>query len=294
MPGATNFPLLLALIAAITGAGTNLTVRYVLKFATARDYVSINFLIIFLVLTPFAPLFLQIHATPLTWVCLLGASILDAGANLCYFKAFEINDTGTASALLATSPIFTLLLLPFFGTPGHNQLSPANIIGLLLTCAGIILLSRNLNKTTKQPAQTRQAAFYPMLMPLLSAFLFGSSVYLVKYILNFNLANPFSYYYIRAPLIAGFSAMMLRPDLHWITPRRLVLAAGRSFFVIAQWLAFLYAVDLGNAALVKAVSEVTPLFVLILSTLLFGEKLTSIKLTGAGLIVAGLITLSLA
>jgi drug/metabolite transporter (DMT)-like permease len=165
---------------------------------------------------------------------------------------------------------------------------------LLFTCIGIILLSRTLNNTPKWPAQISQAAFYPILMPLLSAFLFGSSVYLAKYILNSALANPFSYYYIRAPLIAACSALMLRPNLHWITPRRLALTAGRSLFVIAQWLAFLYAVDLGNAALVKAVSEITPLFVLLLSAVLFKEKLTSLKLIGAGLIVAGLLALSVA
>jgi len=84
----------------------------------------------------------------------------------------------------------------------------------------------------------------------------------------------------------------LRPTLGWITSKRLGIAAGRSTLVIAQWMFMLYALQLGNPVIVKAVSDTSPLFVIVLAGLFLKEKFTSLKVVGAIIVIGGLILLT--
>lgn len=289
-----TLPLLLGLASALAAAIANVAAKVVLNLATTRDYLSLNFALLFVLLLPAAPFFFQLSPTLPAITALVAASVIDGAANYFYFRAFELAEAGTASALLSTSPLFTLLLAPLMCRWLPTQVTVWNGLGVVITVAGIAVLNLELRRNqgavgSRSPRPPWQQAMFP----LLTALLFGANVYLVKVILNQGYANPFTYYFVRAPIIALLTALLLRPRLGWITPRALGLMAGRAVFVIAKWLTFLVAVGLGNPVIVNAVSEVTPLFVLFLALIFLKETLTRPKVGGAVLIVGGLALLAI-
>ena len=131
------------------------------------------------------------------------------------------------------------------------------------------------------------------MIPLLAALLFGANVYLVKILFAREWSNPFTYYYLRAPFIAAIMLFALRPRHNWLSRPRLRLAAGRSVLVIAQWLLLLYALQLGNPAVVKAASDSSPLFVVLFAGALLGEQTNRGQAMAAVLLVIGLALLAL-
>lgn len=285
--------LLLSLASALAAAIANVAAKVVLKLAGTRDYLSLNFALLFVLLLPAAPFFFQLSPTLPALLALVAASVIDGAANYFYFRAFELADAGTASALLSTSPLFTLLLVPLMSRWLPTRVTVWNGLGVVVTVAGIAVLNLELRRSQGTvSSRPPRLPWKRVVFPLLTALLFGANVYLVKGILNRGYANPFTYYFVRAPIIALLTALLLRPRLDWLTPRALGLMAGRAVFVIAKWLTFLVAVGLGNPVIVNAASEVTPLFVLLLALLFLKERLTWPKIGGVALIVSGLMLLA--
>lgn len=277
----------LSLASAFSGAISALLAKYVLRFAETRRYLTVNFIILFVLLIPLAPFNFALQWTVPALLLMLLASCIDGLGNFYYFRAFEQTDAGTASALLSLGPIFTLALALLFPTLLSAPLNLANLAGVLVTVGGVIVLNQALRN--HREAQTPAAPLHRRLFaPLMSSLLFGLNVYLVKHILNAGIANPFTYYFVRLFIVAVMSYFAWRPDLSWVTLPRLGVIAGRAVFVIAKWLIYLHAVDLGNPALVKSASEVSPLFVVGLSALFLNERLTRDKFLGILLIIGGL------
>jgi len=277
------------LASAIFGALSNVLAKFVMGFAKARDYIAVNFAIIFLLQIPFAPFFFSIQLTFVSVLLVLAASLVDGLANLFYFKSFEINDSVTASIFLSLSPLFTLLLLPLIEF-GENQFSRTDMLGVLVIVLGIIILNWEMQKGSGKKYQRK--SIVAILVPILASLLFGTNIYLIKYILNQGIANSYTYYFVRAFIISILMFITLRPTLGWITSKRLGIAAGRSTLVIAQWMFMLYALQLGNPVIVKAVSDTSPLFVIVLAGLFLKEKFTSLKVVGAIIVIGGLILLT--
>lgn len=280
----------LGILSAVFGAAANLSARRILTFTTTRNYIALNFGLMFLLLTPLVPFLFALPPSLPAVGLLLTAALIDAAANYLYFKAFEINDASTASALLALSPFFTLLLLPLFDLV-HAAIRPGQVVGVLVIVAGVIVFSRAM-----PAAESRTAAYNRIArvgFPLLAALLFGANVYLVKILFDQAWSNPFTYYYLRAPFIAAIMLLTLRPRHDWLTRPRLRLAAGRSVLVIAQWLLLLYALQLGNPAVVKAASDASPLFVVLFAGALLNEPANRQQALAAALLVAGLVLLAL-
>ena len=105
--------------------------------------------------------------------------------------------------------------------------------------------------------------------------------------------NPYTYYFLRLFLIAIMAHIVFRPDLTWVNGNSLAVTAGRGIFVVIQWMAMLTALTMGEPAIVKAVSEVSPLFVLVLSFAFLKEHITRNKLASALLIIAGLFLIAI-
>ena len=280
---------LAGLASAFFGAISNVLAKYVMGFATAREYVALNFAVIFLILIPFAPFFFSLQLSILSVSIVLIASFVDGLANYFYFKAFEINDSVTASIFLSLSPLFTLLLLPLMDF-GQSQFSSTDMLGVLVIVTGIIVLNWEMQKRSDEKHQKKN--IITILVPILASLLFGANIYLIKYILNQGIANSFTYYFVRALIISILMFITLRPTLNWITSKRLGIAAGRSSLVIVQWMFMLYALQLGNPVIVKAVSDTSPLFVIVLAGIFLKEKITAMKILGAMIVIAGLILLT--
>ena len=72
--------------------------------------------------------------------------------------------------------------------------------------------------------------------------------------------------------------IILRPRWKLITKSIIVQSWVRTFFVIVNFLLYLYAVMLGNVVIVTTLVNTYPIFVIVFSYFLFKEKITAKKL----------------
>ena len=254
-----------------------------------RDYIPVNFMLMAVMMLPGVPFFWHFEGGWLTLAILAGTVLLDTLGNFLYFRAFEINNAATASALLSLSPLFTLLisgLAAFDDTPGW-----IGILAVLLIVAGVVVLQREMAAGDAATDPARRAHGVRLLAPLGAALIFGATILPIKYLLSDQRINPYTFYFLRGPMIALLAQLFFRPDYHWLTRSNLPLTIGRAGIVLAQWLLLLYALQGGNPAAIKAISDASPLFVLLFGGLFLQEKITRLKAAGVIAIVTGLILL---
>ena len=280
----------LAILSAVCGAFAHILARKMAGLTTAREMVSFNFGLMTIMLLPGAPFFWQLALEPRGLFLFMGAVCLDAVANYCYFRSFERLSAVTASSLLAFSPVFVLALAPVLGA-ASGGFTLWQAIGVLMAAGGLWMLAHNPNVGDQLAAD--KAKRVEMIWPLAAAGLFGISVYLLKTIFSQGIANPYTYYFVRAPMIAILTAVITRPNLKWVTRGSFGVTAGRLVFVIAQWLLLLYALEAGVPAVVKALGDLSPFFVVLLGWGFIREKPNRHQVGGVILIVVsmGMITL---
>lgn len=283
--------LLLGTCSAFFGAITNVLAKKVVGFAGTRDYISINFITIFLLILPLAPFLFMLDRSLLGIFLVVLAALMDGIANYLYFRAFEITDTVIASSLLSLSPLFTLAVLPLID-PQNTALNLFSITGILAIVAGVIIL----NLEPWQPAARRTPGNFnsrKIIFPLLSSLIFGVNIYLIKYIFTQNFTNPYTYYLLRALIIASASFFLFKPGLSWVNWKNIRTIAGRAIAVIGKWMLLLYAIDFGNPPIIKTLSETSSLFVIPLAVIFLKEKIDRRKIGGALLTLIGLLLIAL-
>lgn len=273
----------MAVLSAGSGGVAALLARRMMRIGPTRDLISINFGLIFLMLLPAAPFFWHFAFSWQALVIFSLAVLLDAMANIFYFMAFSRLPAVTASAAMALSPLATLALQPWL-EPGF-RLEILNIAGIAIVVAGLVLLARNgSNETAAIKINPTHLAY-----PLLAAVLFGVNVFPVRTLMANEWTNPYTYYLLRALLVALLTGMVLRPKLGWLSKLRVIKVGGRLAFVIAQWLLLLAALEQGNPAVVKTLADTSPLFVVALAGVMLGEKVGWRQAMGAALTVAGMV-----
>lgn len=275
----------MAVVSAMSGGIANLLARRLVRFAPARDLVSVNFGLMTLMLLPAAPWFWRFDANREAVGLFVLAALVDAAANILYFKSFEALPAVTASSILALSPLFSLIMWPWLAPDA--VLSEWNAVGIGLAVTGLVLLARPEKGPEAEPRE-RRWRLGAIGYPLLAALLFGVNIYPVRTLLVNAWTNPYTYYLLRAPVIAAATWLALRPRLDWVNAKRVGLTAGRLVFVIGQWLLLLAALQAGSPAVVKALADSSPLFVLLLSGLVLKEKVGKWQAVGALLTAAGM------
>ena len=150
---------------------------------------------------------------------------------------------------------------------------------------GLVLLARN----GSNGAEAVRVTPIHLVYPLLAALLFGVNVFPVRTLMANGWTNPYTYYLLRALLVALMTGMALRPRLGWLSGTRVIKLGGRLVFVIAQWLLLLAALEKGNPAVVKTLADTSPLFVVALAGTVLGEKVGWRQVVGALLTVAGMV-----
>lgn len=287
------FVAFLSILSALFAALANVSARYVMGFVQTRDYLSVNFVMLVLVTAIVLPFDFWLVLTPLSLVVILVASLIDSAANFCYFKAFELEEAGTASALMALGPFFSLATLPLFASTNKTAITPVEVIGVVMITGGVGILHRPKKNPAGSDTQPAANPTLRLLMPIGSAFFFGINVHILKYLFSEQMTNPVTYYFIRSSIALVLVTYLSRPNLSWVTPPRLLIILGRAALVVAKWMLMLYAMVPGNPAVVKALSEITPLFVLVLSFVLLREPITPAKVLGSLTIIAGVVLLTL-
>src|SRR5574340_213028 len=275
----------MAVSSAMSGGIANLLARRLVRFAPARDLVSANFGLMTLMLLPAAPWFWRFDANRQAVGLFVLAALVDAAANILYFKSFEALPAVTASSILALSLLFSLIMWPWLAPDA--VLSEWNGVGIGLAVTGLVLLTRPEQQRAAEPRE-RRWRLGAIAYPLMAALLFGVNIYPVRTLLVNEWTNPYTYYLLRAPVIAAATWLALRPRLDWVNAKRGGLTAGRLVVVIGQWLLLLTALQAGSPGVVKALADSSPLFVLLLSGLVLKEKVGKWQAVGALLTAAGM------
>ena len=244
---------------------------------------SVNFALMTGMLLPAAPWLFELRLDSKGFFLLMAAIGLDGLANYGYFRSFERVDAVTVSGLLAVSPLFALGISPLFFYQSESLGALQVLSVLLFTCGIWMIVGRFQQNSTELERVPIKEIFYP----LGTAFLFTLSMFVIKDLFAGNYLNPYTYYLIRAFLISGVSWMITRPNLDWINGISLLLTAGRLIFVIGQWLFLLSALKVGHPAVVKAISDLSPMVVMMFSWSLLREKPSPMQVLGMVVILAG-------
>ncbi len=274
---------MLAFLSAVSGGFANLFARRLAPVSQARNMLSLNFALMAALLIPAAPWYFYLNLNSKSIALLLAAISLDGLANFGYFRSFEKVDAVTASGLLAVSPLFALGLSPLFLYQGEVLgFGQILAVGLFTIGVGMILAGFRRRASPQKNIPTREFFF-----PLGTAFLFSVSMFLIKDLFLENFINPFTYYLIRAGVIGVVSWLIIKPDLGWVNGFNLLMTVCRLIFVVAQWLFLLSALRIGHPAVVKAISDLSPLVVILFSWSLLREKPTLLQVGGMMVILAG-------
>lgn len=257
----------------------------------ARDFLTVNFLLLFVTLLPFAPFGFQVSWKLMAIVFIVLAAMIDTLGNYLFFRSFELTNAVTASTLIGLSPIFTLLFAPIF-LPHGTKLQFHQILGVVIIVAGITLLSHPstpANSVIISAKDQRKRNIFP----ISTALVFGTNIYLIKYLFDHQYTNPYSYYLIRVLIITLVTHLALKPNYKWVTFKSLQITWWRALCVLAQWMLLLYALAIGNPAIVKAIADSSPLFVLLVAVLLKKDTLSRNTIFGSLLTASGILTIGL-
>lgn len=273
----------LAMLSAISGGFANLFARRLVTVSQARHMLSLNFALMTVMLLPAAPWLFQLHINATSLLMLVGAIGLDGLANYGYFRSFERLNAVSVSGILAVSPLFALILSPVFLYQGE-YLGWKQTAAVLFFTSGVLMIILGFQQgiTSQNKLPIKEAVF-----PFGTAFLFSLSMFLVKDLFSGNYLNPYTYYLIRAAVISVISWVITKPNLNWVNRSNVVLTVGRLVFVIGQWLFLLSALRSGHPAMVKAISDLSPIVVVIFSWSFLREKPSSLQIMGMGVILAG-------
>ena len=305
----------LALISAFCGSMANMLARKIMKYCgnAPEEYIPIHYSIITVMLLPFLPFFYKLELNYFSTFMLIMVYVIDLFANYFYLKSFEIQRVYKISILVSTAPLFSLLLYPFLGSAMNLNITEYDFLGILITILGIIIINyKKKEQVDDMEGLQEETGFFrniaefwkdrigsfkkkKMIYPLAAAALMGISVYFMKYLFVSGTTNPYTYYTTR-------NMIFMLTFLFWMKPNfKEFLGNGenikwlffRGAFVIGQWLLLLYAIQDGNPILSKAIADTIPIFVVILSFVIWKVKLRPRKIVGIliSLIGVSIITL---
>lgn len=273
----------IAIISAFLGAVANILARTLLKNIKSREMVGINFLTMGAVLLLISPLFYKFEASTLTVALIVLIALIDTVANYFFFKTFEKTEASTATPMLSLAsviplylfPAFTLFLGRFAGdVVGFKTYFLATLIMILVVIFSIDFKNLGRFKTnTLMPA-------------LIASFLFGVSAIPSKILLDqLQAINAPTLYMFRAGFIAFFSLLLFGFPIIKISLKQYRIIFVRSLFVIVQWVLIYYAFTKGSAGVTLTLSNITPIFVFILSAIFLRERPTFKKVLAASLVL---------
>ncbi len=284
---------LLAIIMAIAAAENSLIYSYLGKKVTPKATVHVRLwiavpLIIILAFITEGNFFISTSLK--TWIILLSSGII--GYFICdslAFWAFANIGPREAMVIMTLNPIINSVLSYFLFT---EILTALQIIAILVTISGIIILLLNQDKETDTIKKKHQAK--GILFAFLAAILQAVSALLAKSALS--TLEPISTNAIR--MIGGFIASVLfalfirkefKQDFLLYKNKRyfaLLVLAAVSGPIIGMSL-FLKSFTLAPIGIVTAISQVSPIFILIFELIFLKKSIKSLEILGTIISVIG-------
>jgi drug/metabolite transporter (DMT)-like permease len=304
----------MALASAFCGAMAAMLARKIMKYCgqSPDEYIPIHYSILTAMLIPFLPFFYKLNLTPTTGALLCLLYILDLFGNYFYLKSFALQRVYKISAISATAPIFSLMLYPVLGAALGISLSMAQIAGVLVIVLGLVIINfKRRPREENGDIVSETGLFYNLdlaahqlkdsmktrktLYPVLAAMFMGFSVYLMKYLFNVGATNPYTYYTTRNIVFMVVFLFWLQPNFKEFlgTFENIKWLFIRGIFVIGQWLLLLYAIQLGNPVVSKALGDTIPIFVVVFSYLIWKNRMKPRKILGTVIVVIGVALMTL-
>jgi len=208
-----------------------------------------------------------------------------------FFISLDRIGPSISSSILATGPAFTAIIALVLL---NEKITLPIGVGIMIIIAGIIIFERDMHNRAVHVTSSGKN----LMLPLFSALFLSLAIVIRKMGLNIIDSPVFG-------VTVGFSTSLFIYLIVCLVSRKLrasisirkvdlpyFLAAGIS--LTAAWLAMFYALSFGDAIIVTPLSNLHPLFVLVLSYFFLGrvEKITKGIIVGVCIVVAGVLLIT--
>ena len=208
-----------------------------------------------------------------------------------FFISLDRIGPSISSSILATGPAFTAIIALVLL---DEKLTLPIGVGIMIIIAGIVIFERDMHNGAVHVARSGK----DLMFPLFSALFLSLAIVIRKMGLNIIDSPVFG-------VTVGFSTSLFIYLIVCLASKKLrasisikkedlpyFLAAGIS--LTAAWLAMFYALSFGDAVIVTPLSNLHPLFVLVLSYFFLGrvEKITKGIIVGVCIVVAGVLLIT--
>lgn len=274
--------IVIPLISAFFGAVASVISKEVVEKTGSTELTALTFLSMSFLLLPVMPYFFSMSNYMLA-VPLIGLIVvLDALANLLYFKGLGMGEVSKASAFDSLAPLFTALLVPF--------LLPEQFgVGVFLTAIGITVSVYFIQTGHGVKEFLRHIRYKKNYLIILSAVIFGFTAIPVRMALNeFGFTNSVTLYWVRSIGIFLVIYLSLKPSIFKFQRKTYGIIGLKSVFVIISWVSLFYAISTFNLVFTYALAKTVPLFTLLIAWEELGEDITARKVFAILLIIAAI------
>jgi len=208
-----------------------------------------------------------------------------------YFISLDRIGTSVSSSILAVGPAFTAIIAFLLL---NEKITMPIALGIVIIIAGIVIFERDMHNG----AETGGRRSRDLIFPLFSALFFSFAIVTRKMGLNildsplFGVTVGFGTSLV-IYLVVCLASKKLRSSIS-VKKADLPYFCAAGLSLTAAWLTMFYALSCGDAVIVTPLSNLHPLFVVVLSYFFLGrtEKITRGILLGVCIVVAGVLLIT--
>lgn len=259
--------IILGLLCSIGIAVANIYLKVLFKGISTREVAPLSLFLTAITMIFIVPFFYKLNLTYHLIIFMLFAFVFDTLGIYYSFKAIENSHVTYASILGSLAPIFTLLIYSLF----LGQISIKTLVGIIGVIVSVFFINLQETKLWYEPfiKLFKDKNYYGLLW----AFFSGVGVIFTKQALTTGNINVMTLYTLRTWFIALAFLIVLKPDFSLYKPRIVFLTWTRTIVIIINSLLLFFAVYFGNVVVASTLSYTFPIFVIIMSRIIFKEKI---------------------
>lgn len=220
-------------------------------------------------------------------VFLVLSGIATGASWICYFKALSMGDVNKVVPIDKSSTVMSVLLaIMFLGETDHLA---AKLLGTALLGTGILLMQE---KKQSESGKSRKWIVYAVLSAVFAAL---TSILAKVGItgVESNLGTAIRTGVVLVMAWAIVFAKEKQTQLKNLDRKELLFIAMSGLATGASWLCYYYAVQKGEVSIVVPIDKMSVVVTVILSYIVFREKLSKKALIGLGLLVIGTLIMTM-
>ena len=220
-------------------------------------------------------------------VFLVLSGIATGASWICYFKALSMGDVNKVVPIDKSSTVMSVLLAIIF--LGETDYLAAKLIGTSLLGTGILLMQE---KKQSEMSKSRKWIVYAVLSAVFAALTsILAKVGITGVESNLGTAIRTGVVLVMAWVIVF--AKQKQTQLKDLDRKELLFIALSGLATGASWLCYYYAVQNGEVSIVVPIDKMSVLVTVVLSYIVFREKLSKKALIGLGLMIVGTLIMTM-